>query len=222
MTSIDTLIENHKWQDVNLHLRKGEYKERYADWAKSGCYELKKLLAHNGHCPEILIHDASERIRLMVAEKYPKYFHQLIQHPTEKELKRILAYLLSQVELDETLFQKFLDIIEKSRQNWQHMQRPISALKRKQTYRPQDISIIERTMTPKQLYAIGNEAWIAKLSGTAVYNVARTEKHLEQNGLTEYSVELFPQVAINEAHEATMALRAFINAHTKGSTYVDH
>ena len=59
MTEIDTLIENHAWRDVNLHLRKGEYEERYVEWAKSGCYELKKLLAHNGHCPEILIHDSS-------------------------------------------------------------------------------------------------------------------------------------------------------------------
>lgn len=34
MTNIDTLIENHKWQDVNLLLRKGEYEERYVEWAK--------------------------------------------------------------------------------------------------------------------------------------------------------------------------------------------
>lgn len=221
MTDIDTLIENHKWRDVNLLLRKGEYKERYADWAKSGCYELKKLLAHNGHCPEILIHDTSESIRLMVTEQYPKYYHQLIQHPTEKELRRILAHLLSQVKLDRALFQKFLDTIEKSRWTWQHMQGLMSALKRKQTYQPRDGSVIERTMTPVQLYAIGNEAWITKLSGTAVYNVARTEKHLEQNGLIEYAVELFPQVAIDEAHEATMAMRAFIDKHTKRSTYAD-
>lgn len=221
MTEIDTLIENHKWRDVNLLLRKGEYKERYAEWAKSGCYELKKLLVHNGHCPEILIHDASERIRLMVAAKHPKYYHQLIQHPTEQELRMILGYLLSQVKLDRELFQKFLDTIEKSRWNWQHVQGLISALKRKQTYQPRDDSIIERTMTPVQLYAIGNEAWITKRSGTAVYNVARMEKHLEQYELSEYTAELFPQVAINEAHKATMAIQAFINAHTKGSTYAD-
>lgn len=221
MTDIDTLIENHAWRDVNLHLRKGEYEERYVEWAKSGCYELKKLLAHNGHCPEILIHDTSESIRLMVTEKYPKYYHQLIQHPTEKELRRILAHLLSQVELDRELFQKFLDTIEKSRWNWQPMQGLMNALKCKQAYQPSNFSVIERTMTPVQLYAIGNEAWITKLSGTAVYNVARTEKHLEQNGLIEYAVELFPQVAIDEAHEATMAMRAFIDKHTKRSTYVD-
>ena len=101
------------------------------------------------------------------------------------------------------------------------MQGLMNALKRKQAYQPSNFSVIERTMTPVQLYAIGNEAWITKLSGTAVYNVARVEKHLEQNGLTEYSVELFPQVAIDEANKATMALRAFIDAHTKGSTYVD-
>ena len=56
MTDIDTLIDNHAWRDVNLHLRKGEYKEHYVEWAKDGCYELRKLLAHNGHCPKILIH----------------------------------------------------------------------------------------------------------------------------------------------------------------------
>lgn len=221
MTNIDTLIENHKWRDVNLHLRKGEYEERYVEWAKSGCYELKKLLAHNGHCPEILIHDTSESIRLMVTEKYPKYYHQLIQHPTEKELRRIIAHLLSQVELDKTLFQKFLDTIEKSRRDWQHMQGLMSALKRKQTYQPRDSSVIERTMAPVQLYAIGNEAWVTKLSATAVYNVDRAEKRLEQNGLIEYAAELFPQVAIDGAHEATMAMRAFIDTHTKRSTYVD-
>lgn len=221
MTDIDTLIENHKWQDVNLCLRKGEYKERYVEWAKSGCYELRKLLAHNGHCPEILIHDTSEIIRLMVAEKNPKYYHQLIQHPTEKELRRILGYLLSQVKLDRELFQKFLDTIEKSRWNWQHMQGLMNALKCKQAYQPSNFSVIERTMTPVQLYAIGNEAWITKLSGTAVYNVTRAEKHLEQNGLIEYSVELFPRVAINEAHEATIAIQAFIDNKHKGSTYAD-
>lgn len=221
MTDIDTLIENHAWRDVNLHLRKGEYEERYVEWAKSGCYELKKLLAHNGHCPEILIHDTSESIRLMVTEKYPKYYHQLIQHPTEKELRRILAHLLSQVELDRELFQKFLDTIEKSRWNWQPMQRPIQALKRKSAYQSYGNRVIECTMTPVQLYAIGNEAWITKLSGMAIYNVTRMEKHLEQNGNIEYAVELFPQVAIDEAHEATMAMRAFIDKHTKRSTYVD-
>lgn len=31
MTEIDTLIENHAWRDVNLHLRKGEYEERYVE-----------------------------------------------------------------------------------------------------------------------------------------------------------------------------------------------
>lgn len=221
MTNIDTLIENHKWRDVNLCLRKGEYKECYAEWAKSGCYELKKLLAHNGHCPEILIHDTSERLRLMVAEKHPKYYHQLVQHPTEQELRIILDYLLSQVELDRELFQKLLDAIEKSRRNWQYVQGLISALKRKQTYQPQDRGLIERTMTPKQLYAIGNEVWITKLSGTAVYNVTRMEKRLEQCELSAYSVELFPQVAIDEAHEATMAIQAFIDNKHKGSTYVD-
>lgn len=221
MTDIDTLIENHAWRDVNLHLRKGEYEERYDEWAKSGCYELRKLLAHNGHCPEILIRDASERIRLIVAEKYPKYYHQLVQQPTEQELRMILGYLLSQVKLDRELFQKFLDTIEKGRWNWQHMQGLMSALKRKQTNQPRDSSVIERTMTPVQLYAIGNEAWITKFSGTAVYNVARMEKRLEQCELSAYSVELFPQVAIDEAQEATMAIQAFIDTHTKRSTYVD-
>ena len=221
MTNIDTLIENHAWRDVNLCLRKGEYQERYTEWAKSGCYELRKLLAHNGHCLKILIHDTSESIRLMVAEKYPKYYHHLVQHPTEKELRRILAHLLSQVKLGRELFQKFLDIIEKNRWGWQPIPRLLQALKRKQTYQPRDDSIIERTMTPVQLYAIGNEAWIAKFSGTAIYNVARAEKRLEQNGLTEYSVELFPQVAIDDAHKATMAIQAFIESRSKGSTYVD-
>ena len=221
MTDIDTLIRNHEWRDINLHLRKGEHKERYAEWAKRGCYELRKLLAYNGHCPEILIHDKSESIRLMVAEKYPKYYHQLIQHPTEKELRRILAHLLSQVEMDKTLFQKFLDIIEKNRWGWQPMQRLLQALKRKSAYQPHDNGVIERTMTPMQLYAIGNEAWITKLSGTAVYNVARAEKKLEQSGLSEHAVELFPQVAIDESHEATMAILAFIDSKNQRPTYVD-
>lgn len=221
MTNIDTLIENHKWRDINLHLRKGEYKERYTEWAKSGCYELKKLLAHNGHCSEILIHDASERIRLTVAEKYPTYYHHLVQHPTEQELRMILGYLLSQVKLDRELFQKFLDTIEKSRWNWQHMQGLMNALKRKQAYQPGNFSVIERTMTPVQLYAIGDEVWIAKLSGMAVYNVVRAEQQLERSELSEYAVELFPQVAIDNAHQATIVIRTFIDTHTKGSTYVD-
>lgn len=76
-------------------------------------------------------------------------------------------------------------------------------------------------MTPVQLYAIGDEAWITKLSGTAVYNVARAEKKLEQSGLSEHAVELFPQVAIDESHEATMAILAFIDSKNQRSTYVD-
>lgn len=221
MTNIDTLIANCEWRDVNLYLRKGKYKERYAEWAKSGCYELRNLLAHNGHCPEILINDKAELIRLMVAEKHPKYYHQLVQHPTEQEFIRILSYLLSQVELDKTLFQKFLDIIEKDRTGRRPRQGLLQALKRKSVYQPCDNNIIARTMTPVQLYAIGNEAWIAKLSGNAVYNVVRAEKQLEQSGLSEYAVELFPQVAIDDAQDATMAMLAFIDAKKHGSTYVD-
>ena len=76
-------------------------------------------------------------------------------------------------------------------------------------------------MTPVQLYAIGNEAWIAKLSGNAIYNVTRAEKQLEQSGLTEYAVELFPQVAIDDTQDATIAIRAFINSKNQRSTYVD-
>lgn len=153
------------------------YKKAYPDWAKEFVTfeteeELQFLLLDNNHCLDILICSENKEVRREVVEKDIEYAFE--DHVMEYDQDIIIDILMREIEPHAELLDTFLECQDGS---WKIHE--LRALELKQKARTIVPTIIEKTMTPMQLFEAGNPLWTKTLTGYQVRNViqARSPKY---------------------------------------------
>lgn len=154
------------------------YKKAYPDWAEEFVTfeteeELQFLLLDNNHCLDILICSENKEVRREVVEKDIKYAFE--DHVMEYDQDIIIDILMREIEPHAELLDTFLECQDGS---WGAQD--LQALELKQKARTIVPAIIEKTMTPLQLFEAGNPLWTKTLTGYQVRNViqARSPKYV--------------------------------------------
>ena len=154
------------------------YKKAYPDWAKEFVTfeteeELQFLLLDNNHCLDILICSENKEVRREVVEKDIKYAFE--DHVMEYDQDIIIDILMREIEPHAELLDTFLECHDGS---WGAPD--LQALELKQKAGTIVPTIIEKTMTPMQLFEAGNPLWTKTLTGYQVRNViqARSPKYV--------------------------------------------
>lgn len=153
------------------------YKKAYPDWAEEFVftdeYDMQYLLLDANECLDILICSENKEVRREVVEKDIKYAFE--DHVMEYDQDIIIDILMREIEPHAELLDTFLECQDGS---WGAQD--LQALELKQKARTIVPTIIEKTMTPLQLFEAGNPLWTKTLTGYQVRNViqARSPKYV--------------------------------------------
>lgn len=153
------------------------YKKAYPDWAEefvfTDDYDMQYLLLDANECLDILICSENKEVRREVVEKDIKYAFE--DHVMEYDQDIIIEILMCEIEPHAELLDTFLECHDGS---WGAQD--LQTLELKQKARTIVPTIIEKTMTPMQLFEAGNPLWTKTLTGYQVRNViqARSPKYV--------------------------------------------
>lgn len=159
------------------------YKKAYPDWAEefvfTDDYDMQYLLLDANECLGFLICSNKDEIRREVVEKDIKYAFE--DHVMEYDQDIIIDILMREIEPHAELLDTFLECQDGS---WKIHE--LRALELKQKARTIVPTLIEKTMSPLQLFEAGNPLWTKTLTGYQVRNViqARSPKYalfMQQN-----------------------------------------
>ena len=165
---IEKLIEtDDKWVLAEL-VQHGYAEEHYEEWAKNGEDEVQKALLEKGLYIDILSQSGNEDVQFAIAKQYPKRTLAYIKS-LEPDRQRHLGFqvLMYQTQPDIKAL-KFLFSLD-----WRKTGYNLQILKGKYKVMCKTPTVIEKTMTPFQLYQTGNPLWKLNLSG---YNIASVKQ----------------------------------------------
>ena len=153
------------------------YSKAYRDWADEFVHfekdeELQFLLLDNYHCLDILICSENKEIRRAVIEQDIKYAFE--EHIFDYDQDIIVEILMREIEPHAELLDTFLEYNDGS---WDSQL--LQTLELKQKARTIVPTLIEKTMSPMQLFEAGNPLWTKTFTGYQVRNViqARSPKY---------------------------------------------
>lgn len=152
------------------------YKKAYRDWADEFIFtddlDMQYLLLDADQCLDILICSNNDQVRREVVEKDIEYAFE--DHVMEYDQDIIIDILMREIEPHSELLDTFLEC-----QDGRWGAQDLQALELKQKARTIVPTIIEKTMSPMQLFEAGNPLWTKTLTGYQVRNViqARSQKY---------------------------------------------
>lgn len=131
-------------------VRGGYFQSNYKDW-----------IQHSKPC-----------VRKLITETYPKYI-PLLPCRTEWKRTQVKSYLLEQTKPELDVLEKFLANIKPS----QNHNIEIIALQLKYESMIREMTTIEKTMSPYQLYAANSPFWTVELTASGLKRFINREKY---------------------------------------------
>lgn len=161
---IDKLIKTKNKYVIAELVRYGHAKEHYKEWAENGEDEVQKALLEKGLYIDILSQSKSEDIQFKIAERYP---NRTLNYLKSLDFNEKPGYgfdlLMSQTKPDVKALKFLLT------KNWHRTGYNLQILKSKYKVMHKVPTVIEKTMSPFQLYQARNPLWKQNLSG---YNIS--------------------------------------------------
>lgn len=166
--------------------------EHYVKWAKEGTWAVKMALLERGHAFDVLIHDDTQSIRRQVMEKDPSY----MKHNNHSEDMDMMNNILDDlVDIDPEVIKAQIAHYEKTKSiNTHYLRAKLAALF-------QEPTLIERTMSPVDLYLSCSPLWVKGLTFYETWSICQELEGLEQAELTREEVEMIFQTCQIEEHD---------------------
>lgn len=165
---IDKLIKTgDKWVLAEL-VRHGYAEEHYEEWAENGEDEVQKALLEKGLYVDTLSQSENDDVRFEVAKQYPERTLAYIKSLDANKQRHLgFQVLMSQSQPDTKALKFLLGL------GWHITGYNLQILKSKYKVLHKTPTIIEKTMSPFQLYQAENPLWKLNLSG---YNIASVKQ----------------------------------------------
>lgn len=165
---IDKLIETDDKYVIAELVRHGHAEEHYLEWAENGEDEVQKALLEKGLYVDILSQSENEDVRFAIAKQYPERTLAYIKSLDANKQHHLGFQVLMYQKHPDVQALKFLLNLD-----WHTTGYNLQILKSKYKVMHKVPSIIEKTMSPFQLYQAGNPLWKLNLSG---YNIASVKQ----------------------------------------------
>lgn len=153
---------------ISAQITHDENEQYYKKRAKTDKVNIRYDIAQKGYIPELLIYDDDDLIRTVTVEAHPNYIHYLLNKP---EYLDDVNYILSQQVKPQ------LDILKLHIQNMREYKpewRP-SALELKLKSLTHEPTLLEKNMTPLQLYRANSPLWALTLTAEEIVDVWEAE-----------------------------------------------
>lgn len=165
---IDKLIETDDKYVMAELVRHGYAEEHYLEWAENGEDEVQKALLEKELYVDILSQSENEDVRFAIAKQYPERTLAYIKSLDANKQRHLGFQVLMYQKHPDVQALKFLLSL-----GWHITGYNLQILKSKYKVLHKAPSIIEKTMSPFQLYQAGNPLWKLNLSG---YNIASVKQ----------------------------------------------
>lgn len=165
---IEKLIKTDDKYVLAELVRNGYAEEHYEEWAENGEDEVQKALLEKGLYVDILSQSENEDVRFAIAKQYPKRTLAYIKSLDANKQRHLGFQVLMYQKHPDVQALKFLLNLD-----WHTTGYNLQILKSKYKVMCKTPTIIEKTMTPFQLYQAGNPLWELNLSG---YNIASVKQ----------------------------------------------
>lgn len=153
---------------ISAQITHDENEQYYKKWVNDKNVNFRYYIAQKGYIPELLIYDDDDLIRTVTVESHPNYIHYLLNKP---EYLDDVNYILSQQVKPQ------LDILKLHIQNMHEYKpewRP-SALELKLKSLTHEPTLLEKNMTPLQLYRTNSPLWALTLTAEEIVDVWEAE-----------------------------------------------
>lgn len=170
---VEELLKDDDHGVIHRLIEHGHAKERWESWKDHPYSAVRQSLALKGLWPEHYLNDPDEYVRACVIRRYPEYALQgLERSSTEWTIAEEVICNDPNVSLEtvETFIRT---------QDHRVYMREAYALKAK-ALKIKNISTLERTMSVKALYDVGNPLWARTISIQAIDNIIEAEKELRE------------------------------------------
>lgn len=167
-------------RSISSQIIPDENEHEYKKWETKNV-NVRYDMAQNGYYPEFFIYDDDDLIRTVTVEAHPNYIHYLLNKP---EYLDDVNYILSQQ------IKPQLDILKLHIQNMHEYKpewRP-SALELKLTSLTHEPTLLEKSMTPLQLYRANSPLWALTLTAEEIIDIWEAEYE------TQTSEEKFQEI----------------------------
>lgn len=177
--------------------------EKYNEWKTSKTHAVRAELASQGYFPEHFINDETTYVRRAIVRKHPEYYAQLLTNPNND--KWVVKDIMSEVFHEPNLTNETIDVAtnmikEKPalfNMGLTGMSIYTKLLERKRIANNKEVSVLEASMSPAQLFAAKNDLWcktysvteiqrIDNLRGIKQHNIAELEPIFQHENLNDF------------------------------------
>ena len=168
-------------------IERGEKQECYKKWLEDGSphnFYIREALAKNGYCLEELAKDQNIHIRMTIMTQHPEAIKYVLAHHRHirglSQDEWILIYETLQAAIDPDV-EALADFVAYGIPGGLGYYRTratqtINAFRAQIYAHKREMTLLEKTMTSKQLYDEGNLHWVRGLSAKAIENIQYAEE----------------------------------------------
>lgn len=141
------------------------------DWFTCDSAAVRMTLAEHDYKPEILIHDENYFVVREVLDRHPDMVTELLGK--KERIKMVGCFLDDQKHIPLDVLKHHLEDVDRYEI---YSDSPVTELEVKLKALQYEPSLIEITMTTKQLYESGNPLWAKDMSPRAIYKLISEQK----------------------------------------------
>ena len=155
-------------RSIIAQITAGENEQEYKKWANYEDFSIRYHIAKKGYFPELFIYDEEDLIREVTVEAHPNYIHYLLNKP--EYLEDVSSIISKQVKPQLDILKLHIQNIYKFKPEWTapDMELKLQAL----THKP---TLMEKSMTPRQLYQANSPLWALTLTAEEIIDVWEAE-----------------------------------------------
>lgn len=155
--------------------------DHYEQWKDHPNENVRLSLATNGYFLDHYIHDVSDELKYLAISKQPDLMNDLLNHPTEGELRFARDYLYNQVSPDMQQLKAYLKANDATKNGTD------KALQTKYLAETTELEPFMKTMTAAQLFTVNHPAWARGYDPEAIASIHDIVRTLQNMGYTNKS-----------------------------------
>lgn len=178
--NIEALVEKNEPEVIVELIKNGYAKEHYNEWKTHEHGTVRYALACMGLFPEIFINDKNPNVREAVVRHHPEYCGQLLARNKKRHWEFVCALINTRTDLKyvkEFLNAKVPKAVNKDK---------LRAIRLYYATKTTEPTMIEKTMSPVQLFQTNSPFWVKDLTITHIRNILELYTQVEPNAFFKY------------------------------------
>lgn len=182
--NIEALITKNEPEVIAKLIDYQYAKEHYEEWKSHEHGDVRYALACLGLFPKTFINDKNPKVREAVVRHHPEYFGQLLARNKKRHWEFVCAII--NTKTDTKYIKEFLDAkvpkaVDKNK---------LRAIRLYYATKTTEPSMIEKTMSPVQLFQINSPFWVVGLTITHIQNIQDLYPQVEPDAFFKHFDQL--------------------------------